>query len=195
MSTKSRRDFLVKSGLGLGGAALSGLIPGVGFFSAARAADLIDPLAPKQPNFPAKVKSVIWLHMNGAPSTLDLFDYKPELVKMAGQDVPASFLKGIKTSTQGGVGKLFASKRTWKQYGESGAWFSDLVPNIAQHADKITFIKSSVTIGATHDISILKLNTGDLNPGRPSLGGWVTYALGSANPHLPPYVVRYNGKS
>ncbi len=108
--------------------------------------------------------------------------------------MPASFLNGIKTSTQGGVGKLFASNRTWKQYGESGAWFSDLVPNIAEHADKLTFIKSSTTIGATHDISILKLNTGDLRPGRPSLGAWVTYALGSANHDLPAYVVLYSGK-
>jgi hypothetical protein len=190
----SRRDFLLRSAQGVGGAALSGLIPGVGVFSAATAAELVDPLAPKQPHFAAKIKSVIWLHQNGAPSTLDLYDYKPELVKLAGQEVPASFLKGIKTSTQGGVGKLYASNRTWKQYGESGAWFSDLVPNIAQHADKLTFIKSSVTIGATHDISILKLNTGDLNPGRPSLGAWITYALGSANPDLPPYVVLYNGK-
>ena len=77
---------------------------------------------------------------------------------------------------------------------QSGAWFSDWLPNIAQHADKLTFIKSSVTVGATHDISILKLNTGDLNPGRPSLGAWVAYALGSANPDLPPYVVLYGGK-
>src|SRR5690606_29874341 len=118
---------------------------------------------------------------------------KPELVRLAGQEVPASFLEGIKTSTQGGVGKLFATPRTWKQHGESGAWFSDLVPNLAQHADDIAFIKSSKTIGATHDISILKLNTGDLNPGRPTLGAWISYALGSANADLPPYVVLYNG--
>jgi hypothetical protein len=102
MSIHSRRDFLLKTGQGLGGAALAGLIPGVGAFTAAHAADLVDPLAPKQPHLPAKVKSVIWLHMNGAPSTLDLYDYKPELVKLAGTEVPASFLKGIKTSTQGG---------------------------------------------------------------------------------------------
>jgi hypothetical protein len=132
--------------------------------------------------------------MDGAPSTIDLYDYKPDLIKLQGQEVPASFLKGIKTSTQGGVGKLYASNRTWKQYGESGAWFSDLVPNIAKHADKIAFIKSSVTVGATHDISILKLNTGGLNPGRPSLGAWIHYALGTANPDLPAYVVLYNGK-
>ena len=194
MNNKSRRDFLVKSGLGLGGLALSGMLPGGGFMSAAFAAELEDPLAPKQPHFAAKVKSVIWLHMDGAPSTIDLYDYKPDLIKLQGQEVPASFLKGIKTSTQGGVGKLYASNRTWKQYGESGAWFSDLLPNVAKHADKLAFIKSSVTVGATHDISILKLNTGGLNPGRPSLGAWIHYALGTANPDLPAYVVLYNGK-
>jgi hypothetical protein len=194
MNNKSRRDFLLKSGYGLGGLALSGLLPGGGFMSSAFAAELADPLAAKQPHFPGKVKSVIWLHMDGAPSTIDLYDYKPELIRLQGQEVPASFLKGIKTSTQGGVGKLYASNRTWKQHGESGAWFSDLLPNIAQHADKLAFIKSSVTVGATHDISILKLNTGGLNPGRPSLGAWIQYALGTANPDLPAYVVLYNGK-
>jgi len=189
----SRRDLLVNASLGIGGLALSGLLPGG--IRVARASDLVnDPLAPKQPHFAPKATSVIWLHQNGAPSTLDLYDYKPELVKLAGQEVPASFLQGIKTSTQGGVGKLFVSnKRTWKQYGQSGAWFSDLLPNLSAHADKINFIKSSVTIGATHDISILKLNTGDLNPGRPTLGAWITYALGAANPNLPPYIVLYGG--
>ncbi|MEX8518321.1 MAG: DUF1501 domain-containing protein [Leptothrix sp. (in: b-proteobacteria)] len=190
----SRRDFLLRSGQGAAGLALGGLVPGLGGLNMAMAADLADPLAPKQPHFPAKVKSVIWLHQNGAPSTLDLFDYKPELKKLAGTGVPASFLKGIKTSTQGGVTKLFYSnKREFKQYGESGAWFSDLVPNLAEHADKMTFIKSRTTVGATHDISILLMNSGDVNPGRPSLGAWVSYALGSANPDLPPYVVLYNG--
>ena len=194
MSNDQRRAFLRNAGLGLGGAALGGFVPGIGYVNAASAADLVDPLAPKSTHFPAKIKSVIWLHQNGAPSTLDLYDYKPTLEKLAGQPVPESFLKGIKTSTQGGVGKLYVSKnRTWKQYGESGAWFSNLLPNLAQHADKLTFIKSSTTIGATHDISILKLNTGDLNPGRPSLGAWITYALGTANPDLPAYVVLYNG--
>ncbi|MBA4108616.1 MAG: DUF1501 domain-containing protein [Leptothrix sp. (in: Bacteria)] len=194
MSNDQRRAFLRTAGLGLGGAALGGFLPGIGHINAASAAELIDPLAPKGTHFPAKIKSVIWLHQNGAPSTLDLYDYKPTLQKLAGQPVPESFTKGIKTSTQGGVGKLYVSnQRTWKQYGESGAWFSNLLPNLAQHADKLTFIKSSTTVGATHDISILKLNTGDLNPGRPSLGAWINYALGSANPDLPSYVVLYNG--
>lgn len=192
MSLQSRRQMLFRTTMGVGGLTLSSMMPGGGVF-AASAAELADPLAPKDPHFPAKAKSVIWLHMDGAPSTLDLFDYKPELIRLAGQEVPASFLQGIKTSTQGGVGKLFASNRTWKQYGESGAWFSDLVPNIAKHADKIAWIKDSKTVGATHDISILKLNTGDVQPGRPSLGAWVSYALGSANPDLPSYVVLYDG--
>lgn len=193
MNNQSRRDFIARTGLYAGGAALGTLAPGLGLQSA-MASELVDPLAPKAPQFAAKVKSVIWLHQNGAPSTLDLYDYKPTLHKLAGQDVPASFLKGIKTSTQGGVGKLWvAPSRTFKQYGESGAYFSNLLPNLAEHADKLAFIKSSVTVGATHDISILKLNTGDLNPGRPSLGAWIVYALGSANPDLPPYVVLYDG--
>ncbi|WP_400765350.1 DUF1501 domain-containing protein [Methylosinus sporium] len=193
----SRREWLRSAAYGVGGFAVSGMMPGGGWFGvpdANAAATFVDPLAPKQPHFPAKVKSVIWVHLDGAPSTIDLYDYKPELERLAGQDIPASFLEGIKTSTQGGVGKLFASKRSWKQYGQSGAWFSDLLPNLAQQADKLTFVKSSVTVGATHDISILKLNTGDLSPGRPSLGAWVAYALGSANPDLPPYVVLYGGQ-
>lgn len=189
----SRRRLLVNAGYGFGGLALTSVLPGGGLMTAL-AADAADPLAPKPTHFAAKAKSVIWIHMNGAPSTLDLYDYKPDLIKLAGQEVPESFLTGIKTSTQGGVGKLYASNRTWKQYGESGAWFSDLLPNLAQHADKLNFVKASTTVGATHDISILKLNTGDLNPGRPTLGAWVAYALGSANPDLPPYVVLYSGK-
>lgn len=198
MQSKSRRDFLSTAS----GLALAGFLPNRAAFAAPPAPPeppnphtSADPLAPKAPHFPTKVKTIIWLHMDGAPSSLDLFDYKPELVKRAGQAVPAEYTQGIKTFTQGGLGKLFVSKkRTWKQHGESGAWFSNLVPNLAQHADTLAFVKSSVTIGATHDISILKLNTGDVNPGRPSLGAWVVYALGSANRDLPPYVVLYNDK-
>jgi Protein of unknown function (DUF1501) len=198
MSKKStRRELLINAAAGIGGAAtISMLLPGGGLLATpALGATYVDPLAPKQPHFAAKAKSVVWLHQFGAPSSLDLYDFKPELVKQAGQEVPLSFLQGIKTSTQGGLGKLFVSpNRTWKQFGDSGAYFSDLLPNLSQHADKLAFIKASTTIGATHDISVLKMNTGDLNPGRPSLGAWVTYALGSANPDLPAYVVLYSGK-
>src|SRR6187551_1300262 len=142
--SKSRRDFLLKSGYGLGGLALGSALTGGGLFvTPVMASELADPLAPKSPHFTPKVKSVIWLHQSGAPSTLDLYDYKPELVKRAGQEIPASFLKGLNVAIRGGTGKLYASNRSWKQHGESGAWFSDLLPNLANHADKIAFIKSS----------------------------------------------------
>lgn len=186
----TRRQFLHKLAIGTGGVVSSSFLPGGGIISGVFASD--DPLAPKAPHHEAKAKTVIWLHQAGAPSTLDLFDYKPELIRLNGTPVPESFLEGIKTSTQGGVTKLIATNRQWKQHGQSGAWFSDLLPNLSRHADDIAFIKSSVTIGATHDISILKLNTSSLNPGRPSLGSWVQYALGSANPDLPGFVVLYD---
>jgi hypothetical protein len=193
---------MLKTGYGVGAFSLAGLAGQGGIYSVAQAADLaaaagvIDPLAAKAPHFPAKAKSVIWLHQDGAPSSLDLFDYKPDLIKLAGTSTPDSFTKGIKLATRGGdSNKLFASKRQWKQYGQSGAWFSDLLPNLSRHADDIAFIKSSVTVGATHNISILKLNTGDVIPGRPSLGAWVQYALGTANKDLPAYVVLYNGRA
>ena len=194
MSIKSRRDFLKASGYGLGGLAAYSLVGG-GLIGVASAAEIDDPLAPKAPPFPAKAKAVIWLHMAGAPSSLDLFDYKPELVKLHGKPLPDSFGKGLKTATDGGVGALFASNRTWKQYGDSGAWFSDLLPNLSAHADKIAFIKGSKTEGSTHVISSLKLHTSALVPGRPSLGAWITYGLGAANPDLPPFVVLPTGNS
>ena len=140
------------------------------------------------------MKSVIWLHMAGAPSTLDLFDYKPQLIKLHGQPLPESFSKSLKTATDGGVGALTATPRTWKQYGETGAWVSDLLPNIAKHVDNISFLKGCKTEGSTHVISSLKLHTSALTPGRPSLGAWITYGLGSANPDLPAFVVLPTGK-
>jgi hypothetical protein len=195
MSNTTRRDFLRNTGGGIGALTVGGLVGGTGVFSSLQAAELeyVNPLALKAPHFPARAKSVIWLHQIGAPATQDLYDHKPLLEKLHGQAVPESFLKGIQTSTQGGVGKLLGSNRKWQQYGESGSWFSDFLPHLAQHADKLAYIHSSVTIGATHDISVIKLNTGALTPGRPALGAWVQYALGSANQDLPGYIVLSNG--
>ena len=186
MSNTSRRDFLA-----LGGAAVGGLgLP----FNSAWAADLVDPQTPRAPHFPAKAKAVIWLHMAGAPSTLDLFDYKPELVRLNGTPLPDSFGKNLKTATDGGVGNLLATKRTWKQHGETAAWVSDLLPNLAAQVDDIAFLKACKTEGSTHVISSLKLHTAGLVPGRPALGSWIQYALGSANPDLPAFVVLPTGK-
>jgi hypothetical protein len=190
MSRRStRRDFLLSTGLGIGGLSLAG-----GLLSSGSAfAAIDDPLAPKPPHFPAKARSVIWLHMAGAPSSLDLFDYKPELVRLHGQPLPESFSKNLKTATDGGVGALLATKREWKQHGETGAWVSDLLPNLAGQVDNIAFLKGSKTEGSTHVISSLKLHTSGLVPGRPALGSWVTYGLGSANPDLPAFVVLPTG--
>lgn len=187
----SRRHFLGTAA----GAATAGAF-GFGTFgglNAAFASELFDPTTPRQPHHAAKAKSVIWLHMAGAPSTLDLFDYKPELIKLAGTPLPESFGKDLKTATDGGVGNLYASKRTWKQHGESGAWVSDLLPNIAKQVDDIAFLKGSKTEGSTHVIASLKLHTAGLVPGRPALGSWVQYGLGSANPDLPAFVVLPTG--
>jgi hypothetical protein len=184
----SRRDFLSHAGLGLGSMALAGLTLDPAF-----AADPLDPTVARAPHFAAKAKSIIWLHMAGAPSTLDLFDHKPELIRLNGTPLPDSFGKGLKTATDGGVGNLFATKRTWAQHGETGAWVSDLLPNLARQADKIAFLKGSKTEGSTHVISSLKLHTSGLVPGRPALGAWIQYGLGSANPDLPTFVVLPTG--
>ena len=193
MSKTTRREFLFNLGGGVSGLALAGLLPGFGDL-VAQAAAFDDPLASKQPHFAAKAKSVIWLHMAGAPSTLDLFDYKPELIRLHGQPLPESFGKNLKTATDGGVGALYATKRTWAQHGETGAWVSDLLPNVAKHVDKVAFLKGSKTEGSTHVISSLKLHTSSLVPGRPSLGAWIQYGLGTANPDLPAFVVLPTGR-
>jgi len=194
MSKRSRRNFLTTSGIGLGALAAAGVMGPGELVSVARAAEGEDPLAPKQPHFTPKAKTVIWLHMAGAPATIDLFDYKPELVRLHGQPLPDSFGKNLKTATDGGVGALFATKRTWKQYGETGAWVSDLLPNVAQQVDDIAFLKGCKTEGSTHVISSLKLHTSSLVPGRPALGAWIQYGLGTANPDLPAFVVLPTGK-
>ncbi|MCV2355667.1 DUF1501 domain-containing protein [Paucibacter sp. B2R-40] len=190
-NTTSRRNFLGQASAAA--AAASGLT-GLGISGAAWASELDDPQAPKQPHFPAKAKAVIWLHMAGAPSSLDLYDYKPDLIKLNGKPLPDSFAKNLKTATDGGVGNLLATKRTWKQYGETGAWVSDWLPNIAKQVDDIAFLKGSKTDGSTHVIASLKLHTAGLVPGRPALGAWVQYALGSNNPDLPAFVVLPTGK-
>lgn len=189
MSNYNRRHFLSHAGLGLGAAAFAGL----GIHPAFAATEALDPIAPRQPHFAARAKSIIWLHMAGAPSTLDLFDYKPELVRLNGTPLPDSFGKDLKTATDGGVGNLFASKRTWKQHGETGAWISDLLPHLSRQVDHIAFLKGTKTEGSTHVISSLKLHTSGLVPGRPALGAWIQYGLGAANPDLPAFVVLPTG--
>ncbi len=153
------------------------------------------PLATLPPQFPARAKRVIYLHMAGAPSQLDLFDYKPELAKRDGQDTPLSFLEGKNFAFLTGIPKLMGPQYPFKQYGSSGAWFSDRLPHLAEHADKICFIKSMHTDQFNHAPAQMLALTGQSRFGYPSMGSWISYGLGTENQNLPGYVVMLSGAS
>lgn len=180
---QTRRQFLGSAGqLSLGAIAMQAL--------GAKASPAIDnPLAPRKPHFPAKAKRVIYLHMSGAPPHLDIFDYKPELVKRTDQDCPDSILKGRTFAFTTGVPKLMGTPRTFKQYGKAGLWMSDAVPNFHTIADEITTVRSMHTDQFNHAPAELLLFTGHARQGRPSLGSWATYGLGTENQDLPGFVV------
>ena len=148
-----------------------------------------DPLAPKKLHHPATAKSVIFLFMEGGPSHVDLFDPKPLLSTLDGKPIPASIEKPKQTSRGTANNNLMASKRTWKQYGQSGMWVSDWYQNTAEHVDDMTVIRSCWADGLNHVGSVCQMNTGSILAGRPSMGAWVTYGRGTANKNLPSYVV------
>lgn len=178
---QTRRHFLGTGSLGLGAAAVS-LLGG-------RAVAADNPLSPKKPHFTPKAKRVIYLHMSGSPPHLDMFDYKPELVKRDGKDVPDSYLKGRRFAFTSGVPKLMGTPRKFQQHGKGGIWMSDAVPNFHKLADDITVIKSMKTDEFNHAPAELLLFTGSNRQGRPGMGTWVTYGLGSESENLPGFVV------
>ncbi|MEZ6071269.1 MAG: DUF1501 domain-containing protein [Pirellulales bacterium] len=185
MQQITRRNFLGTSGVGLGGIALSSLLAD----SAAGTSGAVDPLAPKAPHFPARAQRVIYLHMTGSPPHLDLFDYKPELVRLHNQDCPQAYLEGKRFAFTTGVPKLLGTPRQFAQYGENGTWISDALPNLQKLADELCVIRSMTTDQFNHAPAELLVYTGFARPGRPSLGSWVTYGLGSENEDLPGFVV------
>ena len=144
--------------------------------------------APTSWRHPATARSVIFLFMEGGPSHLDTFDPKPELNRLAGQSLPASF-KPVITPMGEGRSPLLASRRKWKQFGQSGIWVSDWLPRIATCTDDLTVIRSCWSNGLNHVGGVCQMNTGSTLAGRPSLGSWVTYGLGSDNANLPGFVV------
>jgi hypothetical protein len=166
----SRRDFLQYGGAGFGALALSHLLA-LDAQGAASAAS--SPLAPKKTHHRPRAKSVIFLFMEGGPSHIDLFDPKPALEKLAGKPLPKSFGKVILAMGEGDA-PIMASKRKWKQYGESGTWVSDWLPHTAQCVDDIAVIRSCWTDGINHAGGVCEMNTGSPLGGRPSLGAWVT---------------------
>jgi hypothetical protein len=184
LSLQTRRHFLQSTGVGLGSIALASLLGE----QRARGSE-INPLAVKQPHFDAQAKRVIYLHMTGSPPHLDLFDYKPELVQHDGKDCPDEYLKGRRFAFTTGVPKLLGTKRTFSQHGQGGTWMSDAIPNFHGVADEMCVIKSMFTEQFNHAPAELLLYTGSPRSGRPSLGSWVTYGLGTENENLPGFVV------
>jgi hypothetical protein len=184
----TRRHFLKESAAGLGAIALSSLL-GRNAMAAPGTIAATNPLAARLPHFAAKAKRVIYLHLTGSPPNLDLFDYKPELIKRDGQDCPDDFLKGRKFAFTAGKPKLMGSPRTWGQYGKSGHWLSDAIPHLHTVADDLCIIHSMNTDQFNHAPAELLLFTGSPRPGRASMGSWVTYGLGTENQNLPGFVV------
>src|SRR3954470_13849322 len=193
----TRRHFLQQSQLGLGAIALSSLL---GLDCPAAPADgtrsvtttlsgVVNPLAPRQPHFAPKAKQVIYLHMTGSPPNLDLWDYKPELVKRDGQDCPDTFLKGRTFAFTTGVPKLLGTPRKFAQYGDGGQWMSDALPHFHDIPDEMCMVHSMYTEQFNHAPAELLIYTGSPRSGRPAIGAWLTYGLGSESEDLPGYVV------
>src|SRR5262245_34707009 len=185
----TRRHFLSSAGIGIGAMALSTL---AGEHARADVAvNAMQPLAERRPHFTPRANRVIYLHLTGSPPNLDIYDYKPELVKHDGQDCPGTFLAGRTFAFTSGVPKLMGTPRKFAQYGQSGTWLSDAVPNF--HApdivDEICFIHSMNTDQFNHAPAELLIYTGSPRSGRPALGSWVTYGLGTENQNLPGFVV------
>ena len=181
----TRRHFLKHCGMGLGAGALAQLLTPEAFALKAPR----NPLLPRDPHYSPKAKRVIYIHLTGSPPHLDLWDYKPELVKRTDQDCPDEFVKGKMFAFTSGTPKLMGTPRTFGQYGKSGMWMSDAIPHFHEHADDLCVIKSMHTDQFNHAPAELFVHTGFPQPGRPSFGAWTTYGLGSENQDLPGYVV------
>src|SRR5687767_15817907 len=185
----SRRDFLQKAGAGCGLLALADLLQADGLL-AADAPSLNSPNSPmaaRPPHYAPKAKSIIWLFMEGAPSSVDLFDPKPELTKRDGQRIDIDVFNG-------NPGPLMKSPFSFQQYGQSGAWVCEKYPNVAKHVDDFAFIKSLYSESNDHVPALYQINTGIARPGFPSAGAWITYGLGSESQNLPGYVVLGNNQ-
>jgi len=184
----NRRQFFGRSATGIGTAALGGLLAREGFASTGSTA--LGGLA-GLPHFAPKAKRVVYLFMNGAPTHTDLYDYNPLQEKMHGKPVPEKFVSGKRFSTMTGnpKGKLMlAPVEPFKQHGQSGAWVSNFLPHIAQVTDKICFIKSMHTTQVNHAPAVSFFLSGGEMPGRPTMGAWLSYGLGSATDSLPAFV-------
>src|SRR5713226_2827885 len=192
---ETRRHFFSRCGVGLGKVALASLLTDGKIFGGTSSAT--NPMASKPGHFPSKIKSVIYLFMAGGPSQFELYDYKPTLQKYNNQPMPDSLLAGkrfafMDTFTKEKP-KLLGTRRTFKQYGQSGACVSDLLPHIAGISDDIAYLKGVSTENFNHGPAKCFVNTGSTRFGRPSMGSWITYGIGSESSDLPGFVVLQSG--
>jgi len=185
-----RRWFLRNAGGGFGMLALTAMLAKEGFLrgDTGEASASLNPLAPRKPHRAARAERVIYLFMSGGPSHLETFDPKPELQRLHGEKLPASF-GPVKTRRGVDKNKLLATKRTFKKFGQSGIDVSDLFPNLATQADEICLLRSCYGDSVTHPESVYQMNTGSILMGRPSLGSWATFGLGTENQNMPAFVV------
>jgi hypothetical protein len=183
---QSRRSFLEQSAGGIGMVALWSLMAGEGM--AGGVPVNLNPMRPKPPHFSPRAKSVIWLFMSGGPSQLDLFENKPALRKWHGQTVPESMQNSLNDNFKK-IATVMATPRTFTTHGRSGQTFSDLLPNLATCADDLCMVRSLTTDIPNHHPAQMIMNCGANQPGRPSMGSWVTYGLGSEAQDLPAFVV------
>ncbi len=183
----SRRQFLLEAGGGFGALALTSLLAKTA--TAAPSTTESNPLAARAPHFASRAKSVIWCFLDGGPSHIDLFDPKPELTRLDGQPLPDSFTRPVTAMGRTAYTPLLGSRRTFSQHGESGSWVSDWYPEIARHVDEMAILRSCHADGLNHVGSVCQMNTGSILGGRPCLGSWAIYGLGSENSDLPGFVV------
>jgi hypothetical protein len=193
---QTRRHFFRGCGVGVGKIALASLLWDSGA-AAANAPQVADPLAPKKPHHPARAKSIIYLFMAGAPSQLELFDHKPDLAKHDGKPIPQSFLEGKRFAFMDTFAKeppkLLATKRKFARHGKSGAWVSECLPHTAKIVDELAVVPTVATEVFNHAPAKVFMNSGSAIFGRPSMGAWLTYGLGSESRSLPGFVVLQSG--
>ncbi len=196
--TNSRRQFLHQMGAGFGAVALSALwrLEAQAAGKPAVELDPLNPFAARPPHFAPRAKSVIFLFMVGGPSHVDTFDYKPALQKLNGKPVPDSIRKAVNATKFANVfhgckDELMGSPYKFSQHGQSGLWVSELYPQVAEHVDELCVIHSMQADSNNHAPASYQLHTGDIRPGKASLGSWVTYGLGTENQNLPGYVMLF----
>jgi hypothetical protein len=188
----SRREVLCRIGGGFGALGLASVFTDAGLLRAALPKDrAVNPLSPRAPHFPPRAKRLIFLFMNGGPSHVDTFDPKPSLAKYAGKPVPDTIEKKVNRNRGG---KLMPSPFTFASHGQSGIRVAEIYPELATCVDDLCILRSLWTDNPNHEPGLLMMNSGNMQPIRPSLGSWLTYALGSDNQNLPGYVVLCPGK-